>query len=138
MNMQFLNDFQQVEQLTRILNKMDMRHAKNMAMRHRTQSTKLNVHSLKLSLTLSSSKIDDELHSTLAALDISGEILDQLVDSIESDCRKQLELDNKLRQRMLETCTQKIPSGNEEGEFVVVDFGGRFFRFFVELIITFF
>ena len=45
MNMQFLNDFQQVEQLTRILNKMDMRHAKNMAMRHRTQSTKLNVHS---------------------------------------------------------------------------------------------
>jgi len=107
------NNNHRVDKLTLSLHKMDMRHAKNTAMRYRTQSSNL---------------IDDELNATLQALDISGEQLAELTDLIEADCVAQLEQPNELRQRMLETCTAKLPQGDEEGEYVVVDFGGRFFR----------
>ena len=84
---------------------------------------------LKSNLILS--LIDDELSATLQSLDISGEQLAELTDLVEADCRAQMELPNEMRQRMLATCTGTLPQGDEEGEYVVVDFGGRFFRYLV-------
>ena len=54
--------------------------------------------------------------------------LDSLTNDLIANCRTQLNLPNSKRDRMLDTFTQKLPQGTEKGEYIVVDFGGRFFR----------
>ena len=75
------------------------------------------------------SAIDEELKSILNSLEISQERMVKLIKQIRADCQDNLNLESQLKTRMLETFARKFPQGHEQGEFIVVDFGGRFFRF---------
>ena len=84
-----------------------------MALRHRTESI---------------SAIEDKLRVIIDQLAIPSEKLKNLQSQIAKDCETQLSIAPGGRKRMLETFIKNCPNGNEQGEFIVLDFGGRFFR----------
>ena len=47
---------------------------------------------------------------------------------VEQDIKTELEKDVDNRQRMLPTHVIKLPDGTEVGDYIVLDFGGKFFR----------
>jgi len=47
---------------------------------------------------------------------------------VEQDIKTELEKDFDNRQRMLPTHVIKLPDGTEVGDYIVLDFGGKFFR----------
>ena len=47
---------------------------------------------------------------------------------VEQDIKTELEKDFDNRQRMLPTHVSKLPDGTEVGDYIVLDFGGKFFR----------
>ena len=47
---------------------------------------------------------------------------------VEHDIKTELEKDFDNRQRMLPTYVIKLPDGTEVGDYIVLDFGGKFFR----------
>ena len=47
---------------------------------------------------------------------------------VEQDIKTELEKDIDNRQRMLPTHVIKLPDGTEVGDYIVLDFGGKFFR----------
>jgi len=98
---------------------MDPRSRRNMAMRHRTISS-------RSSIWKTSNRIDDELSSILQAIEINHSQAVKLCNQIQADCRKQMSKENQTR--MLKTYASKLPTGLEQGDYVVIDFGGRFFR----------
>ena len=42
--------------------------------------------------------------------------------------QSQLSKETDSRKRMLPTCVDSLPDGRESGNYIVLDFGGRFFR----------
>ena len=106
-------------------------------------------------MTIYFSRIDDELSSILQAIEVNHSQAVKLCNQIQADCRKQITkgkfqfslqifeqknfenfewifeflnefLENQTR--MLKTYASKLPTGLEQGDYVVIDFGGRFFR----------
>ena len=53
---------------------------------------------------------------------------------VEQDIKTELEKDFDNRQRMLPTHVIKLPDGTEVGDYIVLDFGGKFFRIHVHLL----
>ena len=47
---------------------------------------------------------------------------------VEQDIKTELEKDSDNRQRMLPTYVSRLPDGTEVGDYIVLDFGGKFFR----------
>lgn len=76
--------------------------------------------------TISISRIDDELSSIIQAIEINHSQAVKLCQQIQADCRKQISKENQTR--MFKTYASKLPTGLEQGDYVVIDFGGRFFR----------
>ena len=84
-----------------------------MAMRHRTESL---------------IAIEDRLNNVLDKFCLSDEDLLSVEKLVEGDIRQQLAQEPIDRERMLPTYVVKLPDGTEVGNFIVLDFGGRFFR----------
>jgi len=61
-------------------------------------------------------------------LEVSDTDLLTLKKAITADCEAQMKKDPSTRCRMLETFINKLPDGTEHGEYIVLDFGGKFFR----------
>ena len=85
----------------------------NMAMRHRTESL---------------IAIEDRLNDVLDNFCLSDEDLVNIEKLVENDIREQLSQLPENRDRMLPTYVVKLPDGTEVGNYIVLDFGGRFFR----------
>ena len=84
-----------------------------MAMRHRTESL---------------IAIEDRLNDVLDKFCLSDEDLVNVEKLVEKDIREQLSQLPENRDRMLPTYVVKLPDGTEVGNYIVLDFGGRFFR----------
>lgn len=84
-----------------------------MAMRHRTESL---------------IAIEDRLNDVLDKFCLSDEDLVNVEKLVENDIREQLSQLPENRDRMLPTYVVKLPDGTEVGNYIVLDFGGRFFR----------
>jgi hexokinase len=84
-----------------------------MALRHRTDSI---------------TRIESCLKTLIDEFDVSDEKLHQLKKLIADDCKKEIAVESSKRKRMLETFVSIVPDGAERGEYIVLDFGGKFFR----------
>ena len=84
-----------------------------MALRHRTESI---------------GRIEDRLKDVLDLFNVSDSKLVSLKQLVTNDCKAQLDKSPADRKRMLETYVVNLPDGTEHGEYIVLDFGGRFFR----------
>ena len=72
--------------------------------------------------------IEDRLNDVLDKFCLSDEDLVNVEKLVESDIREQLKQEPIDRERMLPTYVVKLPDGTEVGNYIVLDFGGRFFR----------
>lgn len=59
---------------------------------------------------------------------MSDDVLLDIQEKITADIKSQLEKSPSDRTRMLPTFVDKLPTGSESGDFLVLDFGGHFFR----------
>lgn len=85
-----------------------------MALRHRTDSI---------------AKYEEALSEVMDKIALSYEDLNAIKEKVKADVKAKLEAESdKDNSRMLNSYVAKIPSGCEKGEYIVLDFGGRFFR----------
>ena len=59
---------------------------------------------------------------------LSDDVLLDIQEKITADIKNQLLKSPSDRTRMLPTFVDKLPTGTESGDFLVLDFGGHFFR----------
>ena len=59
---------------------------------------------------------------------LSDDVLLDIQEKITADIKNQLQKSPSDRTRMLPTFVDKLPTGTESGDFLVLDFGGHFFR----------
>ena len=59
---------------------------------------------------------------------LSDDVLLDIQEKITADIKNQLNKPAAERTRMLPTFVDKLPMGSESGDFLVLDFGGHFFR----------
>merc|ERR1712025_1528587 len=85
----------------------------NRAMRYRSESV---------------ASIEEHLDELLDKLCLSDEDLLNIMDTVEQDVKNQLEKEESERMRILPTGILSLPDGNEFGDCIVLDFGGKFFR----------
>lgn len=84
-----------------------------MARRHRTESI---------------AKYEEALCEVMDKIAISFDDLKVIKEKVSADVKdKTSKLDEQGR-RMLKSFVAKMPNGSEKGEYIVLDFGGRFFR----------
>ena len=85
----------------------------SMALRHRTVSI---------------GRIEDRLKEIVELFNVSDDKLFALKQLITTDCKTQLDQPPTDRKRMHDTYVVNLPDGTEHGEYIVLDFGGKFFR----------
>jgi len=73
-------------------------------------------------------QIEDRLDDILDQFCYTDSQLVKFQKIVEQDIKTELEKDFDNRQRMLPTHVIKLPDGTEVGDYIVLDFGGKFFR----------